>query len=397
MKRTSLVIAALAAAAFVIVWLARDAAWNWELPPDIPAPQVPADNPMSAAKVELGRWLFYDTRLSGNGTMSCASCHIQALAFTDGVPRSVGSTGVTHPRSSMSLVNVAYASRLTWANPLLDRLEDQALTPLLGDRPVEMGLRDGERRFAELLRSEPNYSELAQRAFPRDEDPHSLLNGVRAIAAFVRTINSFNAPYDRYMAGESGAMTAAAERGMALFFSERLECFHCHGGFNFTDSTTHANSDVDRVGYHNTGLYNLNDDGSYPVDNTGLFDMTGQRRDMGRFRAPSLRNIAVTAPYMHDGSVATLDDVIANYERGGRLTEDGENAGDGRLSPFKSEFVTGFELTDEERADLLAFLESLTDESVLTDPQYSNPFANQRAGSTSDAYLLYRIKQQEGG
>ena len=374
MKSKITFIAALAAAAFVIVWFLRESAWDWELPPDLPPPLVPADNPMSEAKVELGRWLFYDVRLSGNETMSCATCHIQALAFTDGVPRSIGSTGLTHPRSSMSLVNVAYASRLTWANPLLDKLEDQALTPLLGDRPIEMGLRNGDERFAELLRSEPNYSELVQQAFPSDADPHSLLNGVRAIAAFVRTINSFNAPYDRYMAGDAPAMSAAAERGMDLFFSERLECFHCHGGFNFTDSTTHANSNVDRVGYHNTGLYNLNETGAYPADNTGLFDMTGERRDMGRFKAPSLRNIAVTAPYMHDGSVATLEDVIANYERGGRLLEAGENAGDGRLSPFKSEFVTGFALTDEERADLLAFLESLTDESVLADPKFSSPF-----------------------
>jgi cytochrome c peroxidase len=374
MKRTFTLIAAVVAAALVFVWFVREPAWDWSLPGDVPAPQVPADNPMSSAKVELGRWLFYDIRLSGNETMSCASCHIQALAFTDGVSRSVGSTGVAHPRSSMSLVNVAYASRLTWANPLLDRLEDQALTPLLGDRPIEMGLRNGEQRFAELLRSEPNYSQLVRQAFPDDADPHSMLNGVRSIAAFMRTINSFNAPYDRYMRGDAEAISESAERGIDLFFSERLECFHCHGGFNFTDSTTHAGSDVDRVGYHNTGLYNLNGVGAYPADNTGLFDMTGEPRDMGRFKAPSLRNIAVTAPYMHDGSVATLEDVIANYERGGRRIEDGEQVGDGRLSPFKSEFITGFELTAGERADLLAFLESLTDDSVLTDPRFSNPF-----------------------
>jgi cytochrome c peroxidase len=374
MKRTLVLIAALVAAILVITWLMREPAWDWQLPPNLPPPQVPADNPMNAAKVKLGRWLFYETRLSGNETMSCASCHIQALAFTDGVSRSIGSTGMHHPRSSMSLVNVAYASRLTWANPLLDRLEDQALTPLLGDRPVEMGLRNGEERFADLLRSEPRYSELVQQAFPGDADPHSLLNGVRAIAAFVRTIISFDSAYDRYMSGEEGALSASAERGMELFFSERLECFHCHGGFNFTDSTTHVNSNVDRVGYHNTGLYNLDEEGAYPAENTGLFDMTGEARDMGRFKAPSLRNIAVTAPYMHDGSVATLADVIANYARGGRLLEGGEHAGDGRLSPFKSEFVTGFELSNEERDDLLAFLESLTDESVLTDPEFSNPF-----------------------
>lgn len=374
MKKALVLLAVLGTVA--IWWLTRTSEWDWDLPSDLPPPQVPADNPMNAAKVELGRWLFYETRLSRNENMSCGTCHIQSLAFTDGVARSVGSTGETHPRSSMSLVNVAYASRLTWANPLLDRLEDQALTPLLGDRPVEMGLQNGEQRFSDLLRSEPRYSELVTRAFPNDEDPHSLLNGIRAIAAFVRTINSFGAPYDRYLAGDEGAISAAAERGMELFFSERLECFHCHGGFNFTDSTTHANSNVDRIGYHNTGLYNLDHAGAYPSDNTGLFDMSGERRDMGRFKAPSLRNIAVTAPYMHDGSVATLSDVISNYERGGRLITDGPYAGDGRLSPYKSEFVTGFDLTDEERADLLAFLEALTDETVLSDQRFSDPFLN---------------------
>ena len=374
MKKLLLPAAAVIAVALALTWYSTRPEWRWDLPADLPPPQVPADNPMNAPKVELGRWLFYDPRLSGNGTMSCATCHIQSMAFTDGMPRSLGSTGEVHPRSSMSLVNVAYASRLTWANPLLDRLEDQALTPLLGERPVEMGLKNGEQRFAALLRGESHYSELARRAFPSDADPHSLLNGVRAISAFIRTINSFDAPYDRYLAGDAGAMSEAAQRGMELFFSERLECFHCHGGFNFTDSTTHANTDVDRVGYHNTGLYNLDGRGGYPLENTGLFDMTGEVRDMGRFKAPSLRNIAVTAPYMHDGSVATLQDVIANYERGGRLIEEGAQAGDGRLSPFKSEFVTGFELTDGEREDLLAFLEALTDQSVLTDPSFADPF-----------------------
>lgn len=359
-------------------WLLRDDAWRWQLPADIPPPQVPADNPMSAVKVELGRWLFYDTRLSGNGTMSCASCHIQALAFTDGRARSVGSTGELHPRGSMSLVNVAYASRLTWANPLLDRLEDQALTPLLGDNPVEMGLGGHEERLVKLLRTERHYSELLAQAFPGDADPHSLLNAIRAIAAFVRTINSYDSPYDRYLAGDATAINTAAQRGMDLFFSERLECFHCHGGFNFTDSTTHANTTVERVGYHNTGLYNLGGSGAYPAENTGLFDMTGDRRDMGRFKAPSLRNVAVTAPYMHDGSVATLEEVIDNYQRGGRLIEDGPHAGDGRLSPYKSEFVIGFELSESERDDLIAFLVSLTDEAVLSDERFSDPFAISR-------------------
>ena len=165
----ALFVAGAVAAAFF--WRYADPGYDWRLPEEIPAPAVPDDNPMSAAKVELGRWLFYDTRLSGNKTMSCASCHIQALAFTDGKARAIGSTGEIHPRSSMSLVNVAYASRLTWANPLLDRLEDQALTPLLGDDPVEMGLGNHAGEFAELLKAEATYRELAASRISRRRGP----------------------------------------------------------------------------------------------------------------------------------------------------------------------------------------------------------------------------------
>jgi cytochrome c peroxidase len=369
------VIAAIAAfvVAGIIFW-PRQASYDWQLPDGYPEPLVSADNPMSDAKVELGRWLFYDTRLSGNNSMSCATCHIQNLAFTDGKAQSLGSTGEQHPRSSMSLVNVAYVSRLTWANPLLDRLEDQALTPLLGDNPVEMGMSGREAAIGDLLRVDPTYRELAKIAFPNDADPYSIVNAVRSIASFVRSIISFDSPYDRYLAGDNAALSPAAENGMELFFSERIECFHCHGGFNFTDSTTHANTDIERVGFHNNGLYNLDENGAYPEDNTGLFDMTGEIRDMGRFKAPSLRNIALTSPYMHDGSIETLDEVIEHYSRGGRLIESGTLAGDGRLSPFKSEFVNGFELSDQERSDLLAFLSSLTDESLKTNERWANPF-----------------------
>jgi cytochrome c peroxidase len=350
--------------------------YEWRIAPNLPLPGVPLDNPMSEVKVELGRHLFYDTRLSINNTTSCASCHVQALAFTDGKPRSVGATGELHPRGAMSLVNTAYASRLTWANSLLDHLEDQALTPMFGDNPVEMGMAGKEEQIEQLLHSDSLYADMLPKAFPADDDPYSVLNIIRSIASFVRTIVSFESPYDQFLRGDDQAIDDSAKRGMELFFSERLECFHCHGGFNFTDSTTHANANVDRVGYHNTGLYNTDFNGAYPPDNTGLFDMTGYRRDMGRFKAPTLRNIAVTAPYMHDGSVATLDEVISNYARGGRLLESGPHAGDGRRSPFKSEFIRGFELTDAERVDLLAFLESLTDPAVLSDPAFSNPYSD---------------------
>ena len=355
------------------LWWSAERGYRWQLDPDTPLPEVPLDNPMSDFKVELGRRLFYDTRLSVNNTMSCASCHIQALAFTDGKPRAIGATGITHPRGSMTLVNVAYASRLTWANQLLSRLEDQALTPLFGDNPVEMGMSGHENELAEMLKADEHYREHLPLAFPDDEDPFSIVNAVRSISAFVRTIISFDSPYDRYLNGDEEALSESALLGMELFFSERLECFHCHGGFNFTDSTTHANANVDRIGYHNTGLYNIDGAGAYPSDNTGLYDMTGQRRDMGRFKAPTLRNVAVTAPYMHDGSVATLEDAISHYARGGRLLAEGDYAGDGRRNPFKSEFVRGFELSDDERLALVAFMHALSDQTVLTDPRFSDP------------------------
>jgi cytochrome c peroxidase len=162
---------------------------------------------------------------------------------------------------------------------------------------------------------------------------------------------------------------------MTLFYSENLECHHCHGGFNFSEATIHAGSVFDSALFHNTGLYNLDGEGAYPANNTGIFEITGDPADMGRFRAPTLRNIAVTGPYMHDGSMDTLEAVLDHYAAGGRLIEDGPNAGDGRASPLKSGLVAGFSLTEDERADLVAFLESLTDETFLTDPALSDPYA----------------------
>jgi cytochrome c peroxidase len=273
----------------------------------------------------------------------------------------------------MSLVNVAYGSRLTWANHLLDRLEVQALTPLFGENPVEMGMAGREGDIVAMLRADPQYRELLPKSFPGDTDPYSILNVVRAIASFVRSIVSFDSPYDRYLRGDSTAMTASEQRGMSLFFSERLECFHCHGGFNFTDSSTHTNSVIESVGFHNNGLYNLDFNGAYPPGNTGLLELTGERRDMGRFKAPSLRNIGLTAPYMHDGSIMRLDEVLDHYQSGGRNIVDGPFAGDGSRNPYKSVFVRQFELTVSEREDLIAFLNALTDESVLTNPAFSDP------------------------
>lgn len=349
--------------------------WTWDLPPGFPTPLVPDDNPMSRAKVELGRHLFYDTRLSGNETMSCASCHEQALAFTDGRGRSTGSTGQMTPRSSMSLANVAYFSTLTWANPLLLDLEAQAVVPMFSREPVELGLSGMKDELLGRLGTEPRYAALFPRAFPEDTDPITVQNVVRALSAFQRTLISGRSPYDRAAhGGEPEALTDAARRGLLLFNSERLECFHCHTGFQFSDAVVWEGS-TRSVRFHNTGLYNVGGAGAYPEGGTGLLEFSGRAEDMGRFRAPSLRNVAVTAPYMHDGSIATLDEVLDHYAAGGRTLESGPNAGVGSLNPYRSDFLVGFSLTPEERSDLIAFLESLTDEDFLRDPAHADPWS----------------------
>ncbi|MCK6550599.1 di-heme enzyme [Myxococcota bacterium] len=344
------------------------------LPAEYPRPWIPADEPITEVRVELGRRLFYDQRLSGNQTQSCATCHLQDKAFTDGRATALGSTGEVHFRSSMSVVNVAYVSALTWASPLVGSLAEQALMPLFGESPVELGMAGREDELFARLRAVPEYQELFPRAFT-DADPFTLHNLTVAIATFERTIISYRSPYDRYVyGGEPTAMSADAKHGMTLFFDERFECFHCHGGFNFSSSTRTASSEVGEVAFHNTGLYDVDGQGSYPAVDTGVMRITLDPADMGKFRAPTLRNVELTAPYFHDGSAATLDDVLDHYARGGRLVADGPNAGDGSMNIHKSGFVRPIDMTPEERAQLLAFLRSLTDPELLVDPRWSDPW-----------------------
>lgn len=351
-----------------------DSAYRWRMPAGFPVPVVPEYNPMTEAKVELGRYLFYDTRLSGNGTLSCSSCHLQALAFTDGRAQAVGSTGDIHPRNSQTLTNVAYNATLTWANPNLLTLERQIVIPMFGEHPVEMGITGNEELVLARFSSDPLYRDLFAAAFPDQNDPFTFNNTVLALASFSRTLISGEAPYDRYLRGERGALSESALRGMEMFFSEGLECHHCHTGFNMTLSTISGNSTFVERPFFNTGLYNIDGRGAYPADNTGVHEITNDLDDMGRFRPPTLRNIALTAPYMHDGSIATLDEVIRFYMDGGRVIESGPHAGDGRANPYKSGLVAGFSITEEQIADLVAYLESLTDEAFVTDPRLSNPF-----------------------
>jgi cytochrome c peroxidase len=350
--------------------------YRWTLPPGFPRPRVPPDNPMTTEKVDLGRHLFYDTRLSADGTFSCATCHQQVRAFADDKARGVGLTGQVHPRGAMSLTNVAYNPVLTWANPVMRRLEDQALVPMFGTDPVELGLAGVERAMLDRLRAELRYQTLFPAAFPGPGDPFTTANVTKAIASFERTLLSGRAPYDRVRTlFDQSAIPPAAHRGQDLFFSDRVGCFQCHAGFNFTQSVDYVGKDSVELAFHNTGLYDLDGTGQYPATNTGVHAITGDAGDMGRFRAPTLRNIALTAPYMHDGSLRTLDEVIRHYERGGRARRaSGVSAPTGPTTHRRSPLIKPFTLTDAERADLIAFLESLTDQQFVSDPALGNPW-----------------------
>lgn len=354
---------AVTAAGLGSLLMAQDV-YLWNLPKGFPKPYVPADNPMSATKVELGRYLFYDTRMSVNGKESCATCHKQELAFTDGRAVGVGATGELHSRSAMSLVNAAYSAALTWSNPRLKSLEKQALVPMFGDHPVELGLHEGD-GFPPALRGDAKYRELFKLAFPVDADPFTIVNVTKALASFERSMISARSPYDRYHYDrDDSAISDSAKRGEVLFFDQRLSCFRCHGGFAFTDSTVSERNAGRDIEFHNTGLYNVPGLLSYPAPNVGIYEYTQEPGDVGKFKAPTLRNIALTAPYMHDGSITTLEGVLDHYAAGGRAHN----------NPNKDPLIGGFTLSQQDRKDLIAFLESLTDEAVIHDSKFANPW-----------------------
>jgi cytochrome c peroxidase len=314
--------------------------YEWSLPRGFTKPVVPADNPMTIEKVELGRFLFYDARMSVNGTTSCGTCHRQELAFTDGKPVALGATGESHTRNSMSLVNLAYASVLTWANPEKQSLETQMLTPMFGTHPVELGM--DRVKFLRIVRNDPTYQRLFRAAYGETPAAFSLRNVIRAIACFERTITSAGSSYDRYHFGEAQAISPAAKRGEVMFFLDGKEsCFRCHGGLTFTDGA-----------FHNTGIS--------PADTT-LQSHTHSDADRGKFRVPSLRNVALTAPYMHDGSIADLSTVIDHYAAT-------------PTTPNEDPLIRGFAMSARNKADLIAFLQSLTDEALIHDERFSDPW-----------------------
>lgn len=348
--------------------------YSWPIPAWMPAPPVPEDNPMSTAKVELGRHLFYDARLSADGTVACVSCHVQERAFTDGREVPVGINGTPGIRNAPGLANVGYLPLLTWANPHMTSLEFQALMPLFGDNPDEMGNNGQEAALFARLAADPYYQTAFPAAFPDHATP-DLFTVTRALAAFQRSLISVNSAYDRFKYwGEKDALSEAAKRGEQLFFDNRFECYHCHSGIHFTENLQTSRSAFAETGFHNTGLYNIDGAGAYPANNTGLMELTGDPADMGKFRTPSLRNVALTAPYFHDGSAATLAEVLDHYRAGGRKIADGPHAGDGAKSPLRDGMIVGNSATDAEIADIIAFLESLTDQGFLTNPAYGDPW-----------------------
>lgn len=350
--------------------------WVWNLPKGFPVPRVPADNPMSEAKFELGRHLFYDKRLSGNGTMGCGSCHFQDKAFTDGRALSTGSTGDQTARSAMGIANVAYYPTLTWDNPSQISLELQAAVPMFVENlAVELGITDENKAAVlERFRSDATYRKLFKEAFADQPDAINFLNIIKAIATFERGVVSGNSRYDRAVAGEL-QLTAQEERGRQLFFGAQGQCSQCHSGFNFSDQTMHAQSGKVETPFHNTGLYNVDGKGAYPDDNPGVIGVMPQAEsNHGKFRVPSLRNIELTAPYMHDGSIPTLEAVLDFYGNHGRNITSGPHQGDGRRNPFKDPLIDKIRLSAKDKADLIAFLKTLTDTDFIRNPRFSDPF-----------------------
>ena len=294
------------------------AAFDWHLPRGFPTPAVPNDNPMSAAKVALGRRLFFDPQLSVTGRYSCASCHDPDRSYADGRALASGATGEALPHSAMALINVAYNISYGWTRPELQSLEAQMLEPLLNEHPVELGLAGREAKICALLASEPTYHAAFAESFPQSETPVSFENLVKAIAAFERTLIYGNSPFDRYVfSGEHTALSAQAKNGMRIFYSPRAGCGSCHSGFNFAGNWRDERGDTGKPSFANNGA------SDQPM------------------RVPTLRNIALTAPYMHDGRFATLDAVLDHYTRQRSL-----------------------DLTTDERTDLLAFLNALTDPAL---------------------------------
>lgn len=327
---------------------------------------TPDDNPLTEEGVRLGRLLFYEKRLSANNTISCATCHQQSRAFTDGRAFSIGFDGVPTRRNSMSLTNLLWIRHFFW-DGRAGSLEAQAAVPLTDPHEMGQPLDSAVAR----LRETGTYPPLFAAAFGSGGDagrdlrtdaggPVTADRITKALAQFERTLVSANSPYDRYIRGEY-QLTAAERRGLELFFGpassdamirgRNAGCSNCHGGPRTITET-----------YHNNGLDRVCKD-------SGRADVTGMAYDLGRFRTVGLRNITLTAPYMHDGRFATLEEVVDHYSEHIEPSE--------TLSPSLKDTLNKpipLFLTRQEKADLIAFLKTLTDSTFVTDPRFGDPF-----------------------
>ncbi len=297
------------------------------VPAGLPAVPVPADNPLTPDKVALGEKLFFEQALSADGKIHCGSCHHPDRYFTDGAALSTGIGGQLGEHNAGSVVNAAYAGHLLWDGRSLS-LEDQALYPVT--HPREMN--NTQEKVVAALGANPAYPPLFARAF--GDAGITWPRVAQALASFERTILSGDSPFDRYMAGETAALSTVARNGLEIFRG-KAGCVRCH-------THTPESPFFSDFAFHNTGV------GWADGPDLGRYHVTKEREDKGAFRTPSLRNVAKTAPYMHDGKLATLQEVVAFYGKGG-----GAN-------PFLDERIQPLALTPTEVAELIAFLESLT-------------------------------------
>jgi cytochrome c peroxidase len=310
-----------------------DSPYNLVVPAGFPPMSIPADNQLTEVRIELGKMLFFDKALSRDSSVSCGSCHLQSHAFSDVVNISSGIEGRKGMRNSPPLFNLGYHPYFFFDGGV-PTLELQVLAPVQDVNEMDHEFPQAVERLAQ----NPVYQKMAQIAYNRDFDAFVL---TRAIGAYERILVSGNSTYDKYSNGNSAALNESAKRGLALFNSERLSCSGCHSGFNFTDYS-----------FQNNGLYL-----QYP--DSGRMRVTTLPEDRDKFKVPSLRNIALTAPYMHDGSIATLPEVVEHYNNGGAA------------NPNKDLRIKPLMLTNQEKNDLLEFLYSLTDNDFITNPYYA--------------------------
>ncbi len=317
----------------------------------------------------LGRYLFFDRRLSVNNTRACGTCHNPQFAFTDGYKRSLGAFADLHQRNTQPLFNLASLKYFTSADSTLHTALQQMENPLYNTHPIEMGVQDNEEFILKRISTDTFYKKIFSEAnVPIQWQPIKL-----ALAQFVNSISSTNTAYDKFLKGNVAALSQNEKAGMNLFFSANLNCNSCHGGKNF-NTPSHLNVKGDTIFYYNTGLYNIDGSGAYPTYDIGLAAHTKNKKDEGAYRVPTLRNLAYTAPYLHDGSAATLLEIIDNYSKAGRVIANGIHKGDGRKNIYKHSAIKGFAISDKEKHQLLSFLLALGDSNFVNNPEYKNPF-----------------------